>query len=252
MPAHRNNAMAVPQVSPAEFSTECNRDVFRAFRAMPRLTVVVALLLALQTALEYAAADIIPESSLLGFHIFSIVYYALFTPFFIAVHRFVLLGEVTRGYRLDWRGRRFQLFFGWAFAVFLITRIPSWLFSLSTYWPVRLFAWFSLIVSIVVLLRSMILFPAIAVDAPGATLGYAFEDSRGRRGWLILRQVVVAYVPSVLFVMAAAVVGAFVPHAASAVQTVTLALVMFFWMTLAVVVASRLYLVLGNHLNRAA
>jgi hypothetical protein len=245
--------MAIPQFSTAEFSMDCNRDVFRALRAMPRLTVAVVVLLVLQTALEFAAADVIPESSPLGFHIFSVVYYVLFTPFFIAVHRFVILGEVTRGYRLDWRGRRFQLFFGWAFAVFLITRLPFWLFSLSTYWLVQLLTWLSLVVAIVVIVRSMILFPAIAVDAPGATLRHAFEDTRGRHGWLILQQFVVAFIPSMLFVMAITLIGlGLPPRAASVLNAVALGLLMFFWMALAVVVASRLYLALGHRLNGAA
>ena len=253
VPAHRINAMAVPQFSSAEFCIDCHRDFFRVLRAMPFLTLVAAALLALQTALEFVAASVIPQSSLLGFHIFSVIYYVLFTPFFIAVHRFVILGEVTRSYRLDWRDRRFQLFFGWAFVVFLITQVPFFLFSLSAHWLMQLLALLSLVVSLVVIVRSMILFPAIAVDAPDATLRHAFVDTRGRHGWLIVQRFVVASIPSALLVMAITFIGIFLPpRAVSVLQTSMLAFMMFFWMTLAVVVASRLYLMFGNRLNGAA
>ena len=64
----------------------------------------------------------VPRNSLFGRDLLSIPYYALVTPYFIAVHRFILLGEVTHRYRLDWDDRRYQLFFGWAFTLFVLTQ----------------------------------------------------------------------------------------------------------------------------------
>ena len=73
-----------------------HRDVLAALRAMPWLALIVIEILALQTVLELAAGLIIPRNSLLGLSTLGVLHYALLTPFFIAVHRFVILGEVTR------------------------------------------------------------------------------------------------------------------------------------------------------------
>jgi hypothetical protein len=87
-------AMATIRHSFTETTITAHCDVYQALRAMPRLTLMVAFLIVFQVALQLAAASVIPRTSLLGRDILAIFYYALFTPFFIAVHRFIILGEV--------------------------------------------------------------------------------------------------------------------------------------------------------------
>jgi hypothetical protein len=55
------------------FTDTVHRDVYLAVRAMPRLTAVVVVLLLLQAVLELAASYFIPEQSLLGSGLVTIV-----------------------------------------------------------------------------------------------------------------------------------------------------------------------------------
>ncbi len=177
----RINPMVTTRHSFTEPTIAAHCDVVRAVRAMPRLTLVVFGILLLQGVVAFVFHFVIPRTSLLGHHIPTILYYALVTPFLIAVHRFIILGEVTQEYRLKWRDRRYQQFFGWTFVVFLLSLLPALAMNLPKHWTPTLLPAIALVVFIV---RSIILFPAIAVDAPGATPRDAFEDTRGH-GWYI-------------------------------------------------------------------
>src|SRR5262245_44056668 len=125
--------MVTARHSFTEMTIAAHRDVLNSLRAMPRLAFTVAVLLVLQAVLELVSSYVIPRNSLLGRDIVTILYYVLITPFLIAVHRFIILGEVTHEYRLDLREHRFLLFFGWAFVIFLIMRLPRLVVALSTY-----------------------------------------------------------------------------------------------------------------------
>src|SRR5262245_54348118 len=59
----------------------------------------------------------------------------LLTPYFIAVHRFIILDEAAWGYRLAPSQTRFQRFFGWSVAlslVWFVASVTSTLPALST------------------------------------------------------------------------------------------------------------------------
>jgi hypothetical protein len=250
--AYTGPAMATIRHSFTETTITAHRDVVEAMRTMPRLTFVVAVLIVLQVALQLAAASVIPRTSLLGRDIVAIFYYALFTPFFIAVHRFIILGEITREYRLDWRDRRFQLFFGWAFVAFLLSRIPAVAMHLPKNSPIQFLVLASVIAMWVIFVRSTILFPAIAVDAPGATPRRAFDDTRGH-GWYIFFVYLLPFIPSLLIgLLIGRAVTILMPGAGYVVYLVLAGVMGMLWLTLAVVIASRLYLGLGDRLNREA
>jgi hypothetical protein len=233
------------------FTDTVHRDVYLAVRAMPRLTATVVVLLILQAILELTASIFIPEQSLLGSALVTIVYYVLITPFLIAVHRFIILGEVTDGYRLGWRDRRYQLFFGWASVVLVLSQLPDLMSKLpgDSIAPLLLVL-ASYVAIVIIFIRSMILFPAIAVDAPGATLRHAFADSKGHV-WMILSGFIVPFTPSGI-VVALIVLAAFfeLPLAGSALMLGLLGLIKMFWIVLAVAIASRLYIGLGDRLRR--
>src|SRR5262249_32530644 len=114
------------------------------------------------------------------------------TPFLIAVHRFILLGEVTRRYRLAPRQPRFLRFFGWSLAVQSLVLLPYLVFFMlsslgsrshtldgviAVVFVVLFITAFCLV--IFVSLRLIILFPAIAIDASGAAVASAWADSKG-------------------------------------------------------------------------
>jgi hypothetical protein len=229
-----------------------HRDVLAALRAMPWLALIVIGILALQTVLELAANQFIPRGSLLGRDIVAVVHYALLTPFFIAVHRFVILGEVTHAYRLQWDDRRFLLFFGWAFTIFAVSRILLMGHVLPRHWMFQSIGFVLAVAACVMFTRVTILFPAIAVDAPGATPRNAVEDTKGH-GWYIFFLFLVSCIPSGLLMLLLAAFSVLLRPVAGDILLVPLAgLTGALWLTLAVVIASRLYQRLGDRVNQPA
>ncbi len=109
----------------------------------------------------------------------------LLTPIVIAIYRFVILGEVTPNYVLDIGEPAFRFMFIWLFGLRAFSGLPYTLLgALQTlgYSPQATAIPFAiaLIVATAVLLRLTILYPAIAVEAPGATAAHAFADSKGQ------------------------------------------------------------------------
>jgi hypothetical protein len=150
---------------------------------MPQLTAVVTVIL-----LIFSTLDSVFDRSMLDGPFVAIVLTAvhsfLLTPFLIAVHRFILIDEVTPRYVLSPHDPRFQWFFGWSVALAAI-----WIGATVVE---RAFGYLGLsklitatgmvlvvVVGLVLSVRLTILFPAIAVGAPGASLEEAFEDTKG-------------------------------------------------------------------------
>lgn len=113
-------------------------------------------------------------------------------PLVIGMHRYVLLDEVSNGYAFNFRETRFIRFVQ---AELTYTAILSLLIlSLGFYTgaldkmplPVSIGSAFVVIAVIIFALRFLILFPAIAVDAPGARWTNAFADSRKLTGKLFI------------------------------------------------------------------
>ncbi len=109
----------------------------------------------------------------------------LLTPVVIAVHRFVILGEVTPNYGLDIGEPSFRRFFIWLFVLKVSSGLPYTLLgalqtlgfsALATVIPFAI----ALIAVTTLSLRLIILLPAIAVEAPGASPRHAFIDTKGQ------------------------------------------------------------------------
>jgi hypothetical protein len=107
------------------------------------------------------------------------------------------MGEVTNRYPLDPSSARYVRFVGFAILVDLLCVIPSILqqFALTLQTNPSLAGWLMIasivlfvVIIIVVVVRQAILFPAIAIDAPGATWSNARNDTKGSswRVFLIL------------------------------------------------------------------
>jgi hypothetical protein len=233
-----------------EATIKAHQDALGAFQAMPRLTWMMLGIVVLAAVVDFALHMLIPRNSLLGRELGGILYCLLVTPYLIAVHRFVIVGEVTRRYRLDWRDQRFQLFFGWWFAIFLLTKAMALANLAPRAVVISLLAIAMLIAIFVVTTRCIILFPAIAIDAPGATPRNAFDDTHGH-GWYIFFLLIFVMLPSALAM--AVVVGLILLIRPAAVLVVMAPLFGFgtiLWLTLGVAVASQLYRNLGDRLNR--
>jgi hypothetical protein len=117
--------------------------------------------------------------------VFGVVRGLVLTPLGIAVHRYVLLDEVTRHYALNLADQRFQRFFGVAIAIqALWACIGIWLILGHFFGAPMLFVCLAAalvtgIVVVNVILSIVILFPAVAIDAPGVGWRNAMEDSKG-------------------------------------------------------------------------
>ena len=179
-------------------------DAFRAIGAMP-VVAGIAFVLVLGTSLVSVA--IIPNPyALVGSPWLpvvpigsSIVQAVLLAPLAIAVHRFVLLGEKTNRYPLDPKSSRYLRFVGFAILVKILWLIPSTIQSLipadsGLAGVVGIPAFVLAITVVIIVVRRAILFPAIAIDAPGATWSKARLDTKGS-SWRVAFVFVVTALP---------------------------------------------------------
>jgi hypothetical protein len=161
-------------------------DLAHVLTAMPGLILIaLAIDLAADLAMRFRPAHgmaMIAFASVIG-----LGKSCLLTPFFIAVHRFILVGEIADRYRVDPQDRRFARFFTWSLVLWLMLvflpalAIETLSLPLALISPTMAMSTLALvmIVAAFVSVRLIVLFPAIAVDAPGATPANAFADMQG-------------------------------------------------------------------------
>jgi hypothetical protein len=153
-----------------------------------RVLMLCAFLIVLATSV---AADLVPQrlwdqqlaGEALGLAQNAVEAFLL-TPIFIAIHRFVILDKITSNYTVPIGEPAFGIFFGWLLALKVLVGLPidllgvvetlDWSLPAST----LTFA-VALIAAVCVSLRLTILLPALAVEAPGATLLHALADTKG-------------------------------------------------------------------------
>jgi hypothetical protein len=189
----------------------------------------------------------------------------LLTPFVIAIQRFVLLGEVTPHYRIDPANARFRLMFGWLATMSVLANIPSLLDVLTapsgpiTYVGIApTEAGPSILVAVtfsfalLTLQRLIVLLPAIALGAPGATWQNAFRDTQARL-WFVLLASILPLVPLGLIGAVAAPLlwQSITSYGGLLAAILWLGTAFLIFLTLGAVVASRLYQLFGDSLNRA-
>ncbi len=184
----------------------------------------------------------------------------LLTPIVIAIHRFVILGEVTTGYGLDVRAPAFRLFFIWLFVLKVLAGLPYELLGVlqtrdNPLWGTTTALLVRLIVVIAVALRLTVLFPAIAVQTPGATAAHAFADTKGQ-ALRLFAVFVLALLPWFAAVAVFVVVlGRGVSVAGSAPAMVALlvgASAQTAVIALIAAIASHAFMFLATHVKRAA
>ena len=157
------------------------------FAALSRMPVVLGVgllaVIAINTLTIPISLDPKEETTAVGQLIelaVSIANGFVLTPVAIAVHRFILLGEITDRYALNPSEHRFMQFFIWTVLYQLLITAPSVLVTLSAGGTGSLLstAVVLLIFGIIASLRLLILFPAIAVDARRARWDFAFADTK--------------------------------------------------------------------------
>ena len=177
-------AVAASSLSIIPAVTLAYSDARRILRAMTML-VVFAVLIALAIKV---AEDFFPErvwggpvGTALSLALGAVESFCL-TPIMIAFHRFIILDEVAPGYVVDPGRPGFMAFFGWLVALsilrVLVVVAQETLTALGV--PVLIAVVPTLVVLSVVIilsLRLIILFPALAVNARGANAPNALADS---------------------------------------------------------------------------
>jgi len=158
-------------------------DAFRAIAAMPMAAAIglaCAAVLSLAGNVSMEILQPTERSVFLGHEglrlptqivdtVQGLLYAVTIAPLAIAVHRYVLLGEVTRGYPFGPGNVRFMRYAGFAIGLSLLLSIPAYYEHLSNLLPLS--DWFLLgsalvvkVIFLVVAMNHMLLFPAVAVD----------------------------------------------------------------------------------------
>ena len=123
----------------------------------------------------------------------------LLAPIVIAIHRFVILGEVRRAFTLPLGEPVFWTFFVWLFVIEVLIGLPFEVLGAMQALDLSLQATtlgliVALIVAAAIVLRLIVLLPAIAVGAPGASPAQAIADTKGQ-ALRILAIVLLAVLP---------------------------------------------------------
>jgi hypothetical protein len=239
------------------------RDVGRVIHAMPVLAgTMMAILIAFNLVSLFflpapSPGEFLSLSDLILFAAGAVQSFLL-TPFLIAVHRFILLNQATGQYALAPQEPRFFRFFGWSLVITSLSLLPAalqtWLGVLGS--PGVLTGILTFVIMVLcffLTFRLTILFPAIAIDAPGATAANAYADSKGNV-WRIFFILFLSILPFVLFALGLFFLGLIstskdISPLRIAGQILT-AIVGVPAYVLFVAVASRLFQALGDRLNR--
>jgi len=236
---------------------------WRRLLASLRTIVLCAFLIIIA---DSAVADFVPEAlwqhNVAG-HVLGLLEDALWalllTPVVIAVHRFVIQDVITSAYTLPLGDPLYRSFVAWLFALKVLAGLPFELLGMmqALGWPLLVSTAglvVALVAAVAVALRLTILLPAIAVQAPSASLTPALADTRGQAlhilavfflaliPWVILETVVVIVLGRGIEITGSprAMIGLL---AGGISQTITL--------TLSAAAASHVFRALADAVNRA-
>jgi hypothetical protein len=245
--------MTADRPSSAQAAAQAWRDTIRAFRALAApawIALAISVAIALVQRLVLPSEAAFHTGTLLAGFVVAGVQAFLLTPYLIAVHRFIILGETATRYQLEPGAHRFQLFFLWSIALSMFYWVPAFAMGGSLKPPLLLATVLLLVFTVAALIvsvRLIILFPAVAIDAPGATWANAMADTKGNV-WRILIISTLAALPAFVGLIAAMLLARtgiwpfFAALLDGAMGLLTI--------TLAIAVASRLYQQLGDRVNR--
>lgn len=230
------------------------RDAWSAIRAMPMLALYTLLITFAVGLADYVvpvrAVESVVVSIVLGFAVSAAQNFFL-TPIMIAVHRYIILDEAAPRYVLEPGRRTFRVFFGWLMALSTLGLLANLLFApndLPTMFS-AVVVLVSMVLTIVVTIRLSILFPAIAVDAPGATATNAWADSGGHT-FAIFLIFLLACLPIIVGLILFIVPFAMneTNQSGGLAEMAVMPVVMGFFLVLCVAIASRLYQALADRL----
>jgi hypothetical protein len=223
------------------------QDALAARQRMPRLFLTAISAIA---ALNLIYFGVVLVGSLFGRGLFAsligVVYVGLqalfLTPLAIAVHRFMLLSEVHDNYRFDMQEPRFTKFLTFLVALLVVPQLLHAAFG----------GLIGLVVSIVVVIitvRLVILFPAVAVDAPGAEWQNAMADTKGH-SWRVFFILLCLILPVAIVVSIVLVICFIIPVIGWLIGVAVQAAFSVMVVAATAAAASRLYSDYANQLGR--
>jgi hypothetical protein len=235
------------QASVFNAATTAWQDALTARQRMPRLFLTTISAIA---ALNLIYFGVVIVGSLFGRGLFAsligVIYVGLqalfLTPLAIAAHRFLLLGEVNDNYRFDTQEPRFTKFLTFLAALFIIPQLLHAAFG----------GLIGIIVSIVVAIitvRLVILFPAVAVDAPGAEWQNAMADTKGH-SWRVFLILLCLILPAAIIVSIVLVICFHIPVIGWLIGVAVQAAFTIMVVAAIAAAASRLYRDYANQLGR--
>jgi hypothetical protein len=248
------------------------RDTRDASSALLAPTLVTVLILLALVIVKFTIRALLilngmtTSAELVGLP-FGVVVVFFLTPYAIAVHRFIILGEKTTSYRIASTEPRFRRFFGWSLVLLVLSSATQQSFDVDVVLGGPVLA--LTVLAFVFAIRAIVLYPAVAVDAPGANWRQAIADTRGH-AWRILFIILGAILPLVIVALIVWIIVAGVamsvlsfisgdaemgPRSLSAMLFLLYLFVvvgMLFGYTLVVVIASRLYQRIGVRVKGVA
>lgn len=173
-------------------------DALRAARAMPHLFLVSAvLLLPVSGRTAMSLLGTAPGAwEALAIVVEIVARAAVATPIAVATHRFVLRSE-SAGLRQGLSPRQFGRFFAFAVmwsALFALPHLLQLAAQLNGLRNVQLASLVLFAPATIIALRTLVVFPAIAIGAPRASFGDAFAATTGQT-WKVFATMVVAILP---------------------------------------------------------
>jgi hypothetical protein len=241
--------------------------VLRALRA-PALTSFL-----LYVVVQFAATFFVPLfaqtyiAKMVLIQLIALGSLAVFAPFLVAAHRFILRGEAATIADAATVTPRVISFTGWLLALAAIALLPS-LFAIMTrqvsptYYLVRPqmatgapreLALFVLTVAVsAVVARMMIMLPAIANDASNVTVRTALADTNGNALYIVLATFLCG-IPLTFAAILALTGTSMLPWKAQAFAVyLVFSVTAFIGITLGACIASRIYQAMGDQLDRPA
>jgi hypothetical protein len=236
-------------VSVMDTAVQAWRDVVAARAKMPTLFwIAIGVMIALGVLRELIGIHFLIVATI----VFSIAQALALTPLAIAVHRFVLLGEARDAYDFAPGDARFQKFFLFTIALEILGAVPS-LFALPFLLvAVFLYSLVALALTIavaIIAVRTIMLFPSIAVDSAGAEWRNALADSKGH-SWRIFFVLLCTVLPAVVAEIVIVAVFSWIPVLNVIVLALVVPVIAVCVIAAAAAAASRLFAAYANQLGR--
>ena len=227
------------------------RDAASARERMPNLFWIALAILIVLGVLHAAIGGYF---SFIVSIIFSLAEALALTPLAIAVHRYVLLGEARDAYDFVPGDPRFQKFFLFTIALEILGAIPTLVALPFLFIAAFLYSIVALVLSIataIVAVRTVMLFPSIAVDASGADWRNAMADSKGH-SWRIFFVLLCVVLPASVLAVIIMALFSWSYWLSGIVLALIVPAITVFVVAAAAAAVSRLFAAYSNQLGRPA